>query len=307
LFGQVGFGKRILTVWLSCAFRREALPRTHLQALQHPSSSAWAKPTTHQNEKDMRMSLGHQPRTGSALVMFSGGQDSTTCLAWALQTFDHVETVGFDYGQRHSVELTCRAPIREAIARLEDWGAHLGMDHLIDLSGALAGVGSTAMTAEMEIVINEEGLPNTFVPGRNLMFMTAAAAIAWRRNIKHIVGGMCETDYSGYPDCRDDTIKAMQVALNLGMQRRFVLETPLMWIDKAATWQMAEDLGGAPLVNLVRDLTHSCYLGDRQHRHAWGYGCGTCPACDLRGAGWARWQDGGGTGHCSGAGDAAPR
>jgi queuosine biosynthesis protein QueC len=205
LFGQVGFGKRILTVWLSCAFRREALPRTHLQALQHPSSSAWAKPTTHQNEKDMRMSLGHQRRTGSALVMFSGGQDSTTCLAWALQTFDHVETVGFDYGQRHSVELTCRAPIREAIARLEDWGAHLGMDHLIDLSGALAGVGSTAMTAEMEIVINEEGLPNTFVPGRNLMFMTAAAAIAWRRNIKHIVGGMCETDYSGYPDCRDDT------------------------------------------------------------------------------------------------------
>jgi 7-cyano-7-deazaguanine synthase len=234
--------------------------------------------------------------------MFSGGQDSTTCLAWALEHFARVETVGFAYGQRHIVELACRAPIRDAIRALKDWDGHLGEDHMIDLAGALGSVGATAMTADVAIEMTAEGLPNTFVPGRNLMFMTAAAAIAWRRGIKHIVGGMCETDYSGYPDCRDDTIKAMQVALNLGTQRRFVIDTPLMWIDKAATWQMAKDLGGEPLVQLVAELTHSCYLGDRSHRHDWGYGCGSCPACDLRGAGWASWR----AGYCSGAGDASP-
>ena len=227
----------------------------------------------------------------TALVMFSGGQDSTTCLAWALDRFDHVETVGFDYGQRHAIELACRPPIRDAIRTIAEWDARLGPDHLVDLKGAMAGVGATALTDSVAIEMTEQGLPNTFVPGRNLMFLTAAAGLAWRRGIKHIVGGMCETDYSGYPDCRDDAIKAMQVALNIGMQSRFVIETPLMWIDKAATWAMAERLGGAALVRIATDLTHTCYLGDREHRHAWGYGCGTCPACELRAAGWQRWRD----------------
>ncbi len=227
----------------------------------------------------------------AALVMFSGGQDSTTCLAWALERFQTVETVGFNYGQRHAVELACRAPIRDALAGIRDWGVHLGPDHLIDLVGALAGVGATAMTASVAIEATDQGLPNTFVPGRNLMFLTAAAGIAWRRGIKHIVGGMCETDYSGYPDCRDDTIKAMQVALNLGLQQRFVVDTPLMWIDKAATWEMAQDLGGQDLVQIVTELTHTCYVGDRTRRHPWGYGCGECPACALRASGWTRWTD----------------
>jgi 7-cyano-7-deazaguanine synthase len=226
----------------------------------------------------------------TALVMFSGGQDSTTCLAWALDRYDHVETIGFDYGQRHAIELACRPPIRDALSRIANWHAKLGPDHLIDLQGAMAGVGATAMTASVAIEMTDQGLPNTFVPGRNLMFLTAAAGLAWRRGIKHIVGGMCETDYSGYPDCRDDTIKAMQVALNIGMQSRFVIETPLMWIDKAATWAMAERLGGPDLVRIVAELTHTCYLGDREHRHDWGYGCGTCPACDLRATGWQRWR-----------------
>ena len=228
-------------------------------------------------------------RDDTALVLFSGGQDSTTCLAWALERFATVETVGFDYAQRHAVELACRTPIREAIAAINGWGARLGPDHMIDLRGALSGVGATAMTASVAITMTEQGLPNTFVPGRNLMFFVAAAGIAWRRGLKRIVGGMCETDYSGYPDCRDDTLKAMQVALNLGMQQRFVVETPLMWLDKAATWELADQLGGDSLVSVVRELTHSCYLGDRTHRHDWGYGCGTCPACELRAAGWMRW------------------
>jgi 7-cyano-7-deazaguanine synthase len=232
------------------------------------------------------------PRSpASALVMFSGGQDSTTCLAWALDRFDHVETVGFDYGQRHAIELECRGPIRGAIRGIADWDGRLGPDHLVDLKGAMAGVGATAMTASVAIEMTEQGLPNTFVPGRNLMFLTAAAGLAWRRGIKHIVGGMCETDYSGYPDCRDDAIKAMQVALNIGMQQRFVIETPLMWIDKAQTWAMADALGGPALVEIIGQLTHTCYLGDRTHRHDWGFGCGTCPACDLRAAGWQRWHD----------------
>jgi 7-cyano-7-deazaguanine synthase len=232
---------------------------------------------------------GEKRSPHSALVMFSGGQDSTTCLAWALERFETVETVGFNYGQRHSVELACRNPIREAVATIKDWGVRLGPDHLIDLTGALAGVGATAMTASVEIEATEQGLPNTFVPGRNLMFLTAAAGIAWRRGIKHIVGGMCETDYSGYPDCRDDTLKAMQVTLNLGLQQRFVIDTPLMWIDKAATWAMAQNLGGPELIQIVTELTHTCYIGDRKHRHVWGYGCGHCPACALRASGWMRW------------------
>jgi 7-cyano-7-deazaguanine synthase len=227
-----------------------------------------------------------------ALVLFSGGQDSTTCLAWALARYPRVETVGFAYGQRHDVELACRAPLRAALAGMGDWGARLGPDHLVDMTASMATLGETALTSETAIAMTDEGVPNTFVPGRNLLFLTYAAAIAWRRGLRRIVAGVCETDYSGYPDCRDDTIKAMQVALNLGMQRRFVLETPLMWRDKAATWELAQQLGGAALVELAREQTHSCYLGDRTHRHAWGYGCGACPACELRANGWRRWREG---------------
>jgi 7-cyano-7-deazaguanine synthase len=213
-----------------------------------------------------------------ALVLFSGGQDSATCLAWALNRFAQVETIGFDYGQRHKIELEVRDAFRTALlAARTEWQAKLGSDHLIRLD-ALGQISDTALTSETTITFNADGLPNTFVPRRNIIFLSFAAAIAYRRGIKHIVGGMCETDYSGYPDCRDDTIKALQVALNLGMDRRFVLETPLMWLDKAATWRLAEDLGGQPLVQTLLEHTHSCYLGDRQHRHAWGYGCGACPA-----------------------------
>lgn len=218
----------------------------------------------------------------TALVLFSGGQDSTTCLAWALDRFDHVETLGFDYGQRHRVELDCRRTLREALAAMRPaWGARLGEDHTIEV-GAIAQVAQSALTENMAIAMAEDGLPNTFVPGRNLIFLTFAAALSYRRGLRHIVGGMCETDFSGYPDCRDDTIKALQAALNLGMETRFVLETPLMWIDKAETWRMAHRLGGEKLVALIVEQTHTCYQGDRTHRHAWGYGCGQCPACDLR-------------------------
>jgi 7-cyano-7-deazaguanine synthase len=221
-----------------------------------------------------------------ALVLFSGGQDSTTCLAWALDTFDHVETLGFDYGQRHAIELTQRPILRDAIARhFPAWGAKLGPDHMIDLS-VLATIGDTAMTQDIAITMDAKGLPNTFVPGRNLLFLTFAGALAHRRGLRHLVGGMCETDFSGYPDCRDDTIKAMQIALNLGMDSRFIVETPLMWIDKAATWRLAETLGGTPLLDIIVDDTHTCYRGERGFRHGWGYGCGTCPACQLRADGW---------------------
>jgi 7-cyano-7-deazaguanine synthase len=224
------------------------------------------------------------------MVLFSGGQDSATCLAWALDRFERVETLGFDYGQRHRVELECRTGFRTALAALfPAWSERLGDDHTLRLD-ALAEVSDTSLTREAEIRMREDGLPNTFVPGRNLIFFTFAATMAYRRGLRHIVGGMCETDYSGYPDCRDDTIKVMQVALNLGMERRFVLHTPLMWIDKAATWQLAADLGGDTLVGLVREETHSCYLGDRTRRHDWGYGCGTCPACDLRQRGWTAYS-----------------
>ena len=226
-----------------------------------------------------------------ALVLFSGGQDSATCLAWALSRYAWVETIGFAYGQRHAVELACRAPVRQALAAMRDWGGRLGEDHVVDLGASLAGIGATALTSETEISMTAEGLPSTFVPGRNLVFLAYAAAVAYRRGLRRIVAGMCETDYSGYPDCRDDTLKAMQVALNLGMQRRFVVETPLMWRDKAATWDLAEQLGGAALVQLIVEQTHSCYRGDRANRHDWGYGCGSCPACELRAAGWRRWRE----------------
>ena len=227
------------------------------------------------------------PDTDRALVLFSGGQDSTTCLAWALARYAHVETIGFAYGQRHAVELTCRAPIRTALAT-----PALGPDHMVDLTATLGALGDTALTSDTAIAMTAEGLPNTFVPGRNLLFLTCAAAIAYRRGLRRIVAGMCETDYSGYPDCRDDTIKAMQLALNLGMQRRFILETPLMWRDKAATWELAHALGGDTLVALVRTATHTCYQGDRSHLHEWGYGCAACPACELRASGWHRWRAG---------------
>ncbi|WP_132251021.1 7-cyano-7-deazaguanine synthase QueC [Methylobacterium segetis] len=223
-----------------------------------------------------------------ALVLFSGGQDSTTCLAWALDRFPRVETLGFDYGQRHRVELACRARLRDGLAQVEPaWARRLGADHTLALD-ALGAVSETALTRDTEIGFEAGGLPNTFVPGRNLVFLTFAAALAYRRGLRHIVGGMCETDYSGYPDCRDDTIKAMQVALNLGMERRFVLDTPLMWIDKAQTWKLADELGGRALVDLIAEESHTCYLGERGERHEWGYGCGTCPACDLRARGYAR-------------------
>jgi len=225
-----------------------------------------------------------------ALVLFSGGQDSATCLAWALDRFPHVETLGFDYGQRHAVELACRETIRAGLAAQNaGWSARLGPDHTLGL-GVLGEVSDTALTRDVAIAMTAEGLPNTFVPGRNLVFLTFAATLAYRRGLKHIVAGMCETDYSGYPDCRDDTIKALQVALNLGMDRRFVLHTPLMFIDKAETWAMAERLGSSPLVELIRRDSHSCYLGDRTHEHDWGFGCGTCPACELRAAGWRRYR-----------------
>ncbi len=225
-----------------------------------------------------------------ALVLFSGGQDSATCLAWALDRFPHVETLGFDYGQRHRIELDCREALRKGITRINrTWWRRLGRDHTVDLA-ALGEVSETALTRDSEIAFEKNGLPNTFVPGRNLVFLTFAAALAYRRSLRHIVGGMCETDYSGYPDCRDDTIKALQVALNLGMERRYVLHTPLMWIDKAATWGLAQELGGRPLVDLIVEESHTCYLGERGQRHAWGHGCGTCPACTLRAKGFSAFE-----------------
>ncbi|MPS25741.1 7-cyano-7-deazaguanine synthase QueC [Pigmentiphaga sp.] len=225
-----------------------------------------------------------------ALVLFSGGQDSTTCLAWALGRYATVETVGFDYGQRHRVELDARQNVlREIRARFPDWAPRLGEDHAIDLS-VLGALSDTALTRDTEIRLNSAGLPNTFVPGRNLVFLTMAAALAYRRGLEVVVGGMCETDFSGYPDCRDDTVKALQVAVSLGMGQRFTFETPLMWLDKAQTWQLAEDLGGDALVEVVAEHSHTCYLGDRSKRFDWGYGCGTCPACELRAAGYGRWR-----------------
>lgn len=237
---------------------------------------------------EVGLSVAAQER---AIVLFSGGQDSTVCLAWALERFAEVETLGFDYGQRHAVELSVRPVIREKIRGLKpEWAARLTDDHLIDLS-VLGEISETALTRDVAIDMADSGLPTTFVPGRNLVFLTFAGALAYRRGAKNLVAGMCETDYSGYPDCRDDTVKAMQVALTLGMDRRFVVHTPLMWIDKAATFALAQEIGGDRLLQLVVEETHSCYLGERSARHDWGYGCGECPACQLRAAGFAKWND----------------
>lgn len=228
--------------------------------------------------------------TGTALVLFSGGQDSTLCLAWALERYATVETIGFDYGQSHKVELDCRATIRTKLAEgFPHWGERLGDDHLLHLN-ALGEISETALTRDQEIVMGENGLPTSFVPGRNLLFLTYAAAVGYRRGAGHLVGGMCETDFSGYPDCRDETLKALTHAISLGMDRPFTLETPLMWIDKTQTWAMTESLGGQTLIDLVIEETHTCYKGDREHRHAWGYGCDDCPACDLRAKGFAAWR-----------------
>jgi len=224
-----------------------------------------------------------------ALVLFSGGQDSTVCLAWALQRFAQVETIGFSYGQRHAVELGCRQTvIAELRAQFPKWGKRLGEDHMLDLA-LLGQISETALTAQREIEMNEDGLPNTFVPGRNLLFLTFAGTVAYRRGLNALVGGMCETDFSGYPDCRDNTLKALQVAISLGLDTPMTIETPLMWFDKAQTWSLTERLGGEALIDLVAEHTHTCYVGDRSRRHEWGYGCGLCPACDLRRAGYNAW------------------
>jgi len=226
----------------------------------------------------------------TALVLLSGGQDSATCLAWALDRFAHVETIGFDYRQRHRAELDARTKFLEGLAQhFPRWAAKLGEDRVLDLA-VLGEISNTALTRDVEIATAASGLPNTFVPGRNIVFLTFAAAVAYRRGLKHVVTGVCETDFSGYPDCRDDTIKALQVALNLGMESRFVLETPLMWIDKARTWDLAERLGGSALVDLIRERTLTCYQGDVGIIHEWGRGCGICPACGLRANGYERWQ-----------------
>ncbi|GGX16559.1 MULTISPECIES: 7-cyano-7-deazaguanine synthase QueC [Undibacterium] len=226
----------------------------------------------------------------SALVLFSGGQDSSTCLAWALSRYQRVETIGFDYGQRHAIELTMRPQLLQKMRGLStDWDQKLGEDHMIDLS-LISQLSSTAMTENIAIQMQENGLPNTFVPGRNLMFMMVAATLAYRRQLGVLVGGMCETDFSGYPDCRDDSLKALQVALNLGMASRLTIETPLMWIDKAESWRLAESLGGEKLIELIRHDTHTCYLGERGQMHDWGHGCGTCPACDLRAKGYHQYR-----------------
>jgi 7-cyano-7-deazaguanine synthase len=228
--------------------------------------------------------------TETALVLFSGGQDSTVCLAWALEHFARVETIGFDYGQRHAIELSGRVHLRERMSELNaGWRSRLGEDHLVKLD-ALADISDTALTRETAIEIADSGLPTTFVPGRNLIFFCFAGALAYRRGVRHLVAGMCETDYSGYPDCRDDTIKAIQVALGLGLDKRVTIHTPLMWVDKADTFALAEQIGGKAFLDIVIEDSHSCYLGDRSKRHDWGYGCGECPACRLRALGFAKFK-----------------
>ncbi len=235
---------------------------------------------------------GGSRSSDAALVLLSGGQDSAVCLASALSRYEIVETVGFTYGQRHSVELECRPKLRDAmIAAFPQWAERLGSDHLLDLS-VLGNVSDTALTSEAEIAFSANGLPNTFVPGRNLLFFTMAAALAYRRGIRHLIGGMCQTDYSGYPDCRRDTLTTLNEALNLGMAQRFVIETPLMWRTKAETWALTEAIGGSRLVEIVAEHTHTCYKGDRSHRYDWGYGCGECPACHLRAKGYEDWREG---------------
>jgi 7-cyano-7-deazaguanine synthase len=233
-----------------------------------------------------------QTNSEGALVLFSGGQDSTVSLAWALTRFPRVETVGFEYGQRHGIEMTVRPRIRERLMAFDPkWKTRLGEDHVVNID-SLGAISETSLTRNVQIEMTTSGLPSTFVPGRNLIFFAFAGAVAYRRGLRHMVAGMCETDYSGYPDCRDDTIKAMQLALGLGMDRRFVIHTPLMWIDKAATFELAERIGGKPLAEIVIEETHSCYMGDRAHKHEWGYGCGECPACQLRASGYEKYKAG---------------
>ena len=230
-----------------------------------------------------------KPSTDAALVLFSGGQDSTVCLAWALDRYDRVETVGFDYGQRHCVEMQARETVRDAfISKFPTWASRLGPDHRLDLRG-FGAVAESALTADREIEMTERGLPSTFVPGRNLAFFIYAAALADRRGLPNLIGGMCETDYSGYPDCRRETLDAMQTTLNLGMERDFRIQTPLMWLTKAQTWGLAQALGGQTLIDIILEDSHTCYLGERGLRHPWGYGCGTCPACELRKGGYEDW------------------
>lgn len=227
---------------------------------------------------------------GKALVLFSGGQDSTVCLAWALERYDHVETVGFNYGQRHSAELEARLKVRAAMHdRFRQWAPKLGADHILALP-ALGQISDTSLTRETAIEVTASGLPSTFVPGRNLLFFTYGAALGWRRGISTLVGGMCETDYSGYPDCRNATLQALGKAISLGLDKPIQIETPLMYVDKAGTWALAAQLGGQSLVDLIVEETHTCYLGIRSRRHDWGYGCGHCPACDLRAKGWEKWR-----------------
>lgn len=226
----------------------------------------------------------------AALVLFSGGQDSATCLAWALDRFDRVETIGFAYGQTHSVEMDARLRVRSAMRSIrKEWAERLGGDQIVDLSG-YGAIAESALTADRAIEIGETGLPTTFVPGRNLVFLTVASALAWRRGIGVLVGGMCETDYSGYPDCRRETIDAQERALTLGLDTPLRIETPLMYLSKAQTWELADTLGGQALVDLILEETHTCYRGERAQRHDWGYGCGSCPACELRAKGWREWQ-----------------
>ncbi len=228
-------------------------------------------------------------RAPAALVLFSGGQDSTVCLAWALKRFELVETIGFDYGQRHRIELEQRETVLRGLEKIGDFAGRLGEDTVLSLP-ALSQISDTALTREAAITVSDAGLPTTFVPGRNLLFLTYGAALAYRRGIQDLVGGMCETDFSGYPDCRRATLDQLQSAISLGMDKPVTIHTPLMFIDKAATWALAEETGGDALVSLIVEDTHTCYLGSREHRHPWGYGCGTCPACDLRAKGWQRWQ-----------------
>jgi 7-cyano-7-deazaguanine synthase len=233
--------------------------------------------------------MGPMTQSSGALVLFSGGQDSAVCLAWALERYGRVETVGFDYGQRHAVELEARQAVRAGLAeRFPDWACRLGPDHVLDMRG-FGAVAESALTSDRAIELTEKGLPSTFVPGRNLAFFVYAAALADRRGLRKLVGGMCETDFSGYPDCRRDTLEAMERALNLGMAQDFAIETPLMWLTKAETWGLAKRLGGEALVELIVRESHTCYLGERGTLHDWGRGCGTCPACELRARGWETW------------------
>lgn len=224
-----------------------------------------------------------------ALILFSGGQDSATCLAWALDRYDYVETVGFDYDQRHSIEMECRKVVLDSVAAaFPAWGAKLGEDHIVDLS-ALGAISETSLTRDVEIKMSQDGLPDTFVPGRNLIFLNFAAAVSYRRGMTTLIGGMCEADFSGYPDCRKETLDAQMQAISLGMDKPYTLETPLMHLSKAGAWALAEKLGGQALIDIILEDSHTCYKGTRGERFDWGYGCGSCPACDLRAKGWAEY------------------